>query len=178
MTDISPELVSRLLRQHGPALVLYAQQRCDTAEDVVQEAFLKLVQQPQAPDRPLAWLYRVVRNAALNAARAASRRGRNEAQAAHRGEPWFESDVQQSLDGRAAVAALKSLPVEEREVVVARVWGGLAFEELADLVGVSTSTAYRRYLSGLEQLRRQLERSGTNSDVTQPQNRESGHGSF
>jgi DNA-directed RNA polymerase specialized sigma24 family protein len=34
----------------------------------VQEAFLKLVEQRSQPDRPLAWLYRVVRNGAISAA--------------------------------------------------------------------------------------------------------------
>src|SRR5438309_2325962 len=76
---MGPELLGRLLDQHASALVLYARQWCTAPEDVVQEAFLKLVAQPKPPASPVAWLYRVVRNGALSAARAARRRRHHEA---------------------------------------------------------------------------------------------------
>ena len=50
-------------------------------------------------------------------------------------------------------AAIASLPDELREVVVARTWGGLNFEQIAELAGCSTSTAHRRYEAGLVALR-------------------------
>ena len=34
-----------------------------------------------------------------------------------------------------ATRALEGLPLAEREVVVARIWGGLSFEEIAGLTG-------------------------------------------
>jgi RNA polymerase sigma-70 factor (ECF subfamily) len=52
---------------------------------------------------------------------------------------------------------LAALDPELREVVVARTWGGLGFEQIAALVGCSTSTAHRRYLAGLAVLRERLE---------------------
>ena len=59
--------LGRLVDRHAAALELYARQWCDTPEDVVQEAFLKLAGQRPLPDKPAAWLFRVVRNGALNA---------------------------------------------------------------------------------------------------------------
>ena len=50
MSTISPRHLSHLLREHGPALVLYAEQLCRTAEDVVQEAFLRLTEQADMPE--------------------------------------------------------------------------------------------------------------------------------
>ena len=44
------ELVSRLLDEHGARLVLYMQQWCEWPEDVVQEAFIRLVQQRPVPE--------------------------------------------------------------------------------------------------------------------------------
>ena len=67
---MNPDLLGRLIDRHAPALELYARQWCDTAEDVVQEAFVKLAGQNPAPDHPAAWLFRAVRNGALNAATA------------------------------------------------------------------------------------------------------------
>ena len=64
MSAVGPELLTRLIDEYGPALVLYARQWCNAPEDVVQEALLRLVEQPALPKDVLAWLYRVVRNAA------------------------------------------------------------------------------------------------------------------
>jgi RNA polymerase sigma factor (sigma-70 family) len=156
MSEISPQLLSRLLRQHGPALVLYARQWCRVPEDVVQEAFVRLVEQERMPDNPVGWLYRVVRNGALNAARASDRRNRHESEAAGRFKPWFEQSDDQLLDGRDATEALQQLPDTLREIVIARLWGGLSFDDIAELSGVSAATTFRRYRAGLEALRERL----------------------
>jgi len=131
---MGPELLGRLVDQHAAALVLYARQWCAVPEDVVQESFLKLVVQRQAPDKPLPWLYRVVRNAAISAARTARRRQRHEAAAAAQAPMWFTADTE-GLDGAAATAALQALPLEEREVIVVHLWGGLTFEQIAEVAG-------------------------------------------
>ena len=156
MEMLPRETVIRLWDEHSAALVLYAQQWCDAPEDVVQEAFLMLVRQGVAPDNPVGWIYRVVRNRAINAARGRGRRGRREAATAARGELWFEPADGDRLDAAAATDALKHLPVEQREAIVARLWGGLSFEEIARISGSSTSTVYRCYQRGLEALRERL----------------------
>jgi len=145
----------RLLDNHGPSLLLYARQWCDAPEDVVQEAFLKLVALRQSPRAVVPWLYRVVRNAALDASKAARRRQRRESAAA-RPVRWFVEPEVEGLDAAAAVAALQRLPVEEREAIVARLWGGLSFEQIAEVAGCSASTAFRRYSAGLDALRKEL----------------------
>jgi len=156
MSPVPPELLSRLLREHGPPLVLYARQWCHTPEDVVQEAFLRLMEQEQLPENVAAWLYRVVRNGALNAARSAARREKHESAAARRGEPWFESGWDERFDAATATDALQGLPLEQRETIVARLWGGLSLAEIAQISGTSISTVYRRYQAGIEALREKL----------------------
>jgi RNA polymerase sigma-70 factor (ECF subfamily) len=145
----------RLVDRHGPPLVLYARQWCDTPEDVVQEAFLKLAALRQPPRVVVPWLYRVVRNAALDVVKAARRRQRRESVVA-RPERWFVESEVEGLDAAAAVEALRRLPEDEREVLVARLWGGLGFEQIAEVAGCSTSTAFRRYNAGLDALRQLL----------------------
>ena len=156
MNAVGPELLTRLLDEHGGALVLYARQWCDTAEDVVQEALLKLVRQAEKPENVVGWVYRVVRNGAISASRSARRRGRREADAARRGETWFDPSQGQRLDAATATAALKQLPIEQRETIVARLWGGLTLEQIAELTDSSKSTVQRRYQSGLSALRERL----------------------
>jgi RNA polymerase sigma-70 factor (ECF subfamily) len=151
---MGPEPLGHLLDTRAAALVLFARQWCATPDDVVQEAFVRLAALPTPPHDPVAWLYRAVRNGALSAARADRRRKRHESAAAS-GE-WFLPAEQSSLDGATAAAAIESLPPEEREVVVAHLWGGLTFEQIGEISGVSSSTAHRRYQSALESLRAKL----------------------
>jgi RNA polymerase sigma-70 factor (ECF subfamily) len=58
------------------------------------------------------------------------------------------------------------LPLELREVIVARLWGGLTFEAVAALAGTSVPTAHRRYQAGLAQLRERLEGRWTRTRST------------
>jgi RNA polymerase sigma factor (sigma-70 family) len=151
------ELLGRLLDRHADALALYARQWCEVPEDVVQDAFVKLAAQRRPPDDPAAWLFRVVRNGAINAAVAARRRRRHEAAAAAEMPGWFAPEPGGgAIDPESAEAELRALPIEQREVIVARLWGGLTFEQIAELAGCSSSTAHRLYQSGLTTLRGRL----------------------
>ncbi len=152
---MEPELLARLIERHAAALVLYARQWCAAAEDVVQEALVKLAGQRVLPRNVPAWLYRVVRNGAISAARAESRRRRHEAEAAQ-ARPWFQADTDAVMDSETATLALRQLPLEQREIIVAHLWGGLSFEDAGQLAGCSSSTAHRRYLAGLALLRERL----------------------
>jgi RNA polymerase sigma-70 factor (ECF subfamily) len=156
MRGIGPEELGRLVDAHGAALVLYARQWCAAPEDVVQEAFVKLTALATAPANPAAWLYAVVRNAALSTSRAERRRQRRESACAARKTEWFEPGNEGELDPELAARALETLPPAEREVIVAHLWGGLTFEEIGDLLGSSASTAHRHYAAGLVRLRERL----------------------
>jgi RNA polymerase sigma-70 factor (ECF subfamily) len=153
---MGPELLGQLFDEHAAALVLYARQWCATPEDVVQEALVKLVAQKKPPDRLVPWLYRVVRNGAISAARSNKRRRQHEAVAAARTPAWFVPTEASAIDGATASAALQTLPLEQREAIVAHLWGGLTFEQIGELAGASSSTAHRWYLAGLSALRERL----------------------
>jgi RNA polymerase sigma factor (sigma-70 family) len=153
---VGPLLLGRLLDEHAAALELYARQFCRCPEDVVQEALIELVRQPAAPREIVAWLYRVVRNKALSASRSADRRQRREAAVAAERAEWFVPADDAPVNTRAVSDALESLPTDQREVVVAHVWGGLTFEEIGQLTGVSDSAAHRRYTAALSALRGRL----------------------
>jgi RNA polymerase sigma factor (sigma-70 family) len=157
MAAITLEQLQQLLDGHAAALVLYARQWCDTPEDVVQDALVQLMAEPAAPQNPVAWLYRTVRNRAINAGRARRRRAAHEAQAAMQARSWFVPAACDRLDAAAATEALAALPLELREVIVARLWGALPLEEIARLAGTSVSTAHRRYQQGIAALRERLE---------------------
>lgn len=148
-------LIRRLYEDFGPALVLYARSLLGdgaAAEDVVQQVFVKLLEgRVPAPTEPKPYLYRAVRNAALNARRDEGRRRPWPEQ-----EPAFEAAPGREDEREELEKALEGLPQEQRETVVMKVWGGMTFEEIAALAGVSLNTAASRYRYGMEKLRERL----------------------
>ena len=152
---LSTEAVRQLYEQHGPALLLYARSfvaERTTAEDAVHQVFLKLLRGETANlDKPLAYLYRAVRNSAINARRASARETPLDGQ-----ERWFAHRGGELEAGLALQGALADLPDEQREVVIMRIWSGLTLEEAAAATGVPLNTVASRYRYALEKLRERL----------------------
>jgi len=148
------DYVRRVLNTHGTALKLYARQWCRAPDDAVQEALLKLIRQRRRPAEIAPWLFRVVRNEAISMARGESRRQRRETIVAS-DETWFCAS-EELLDGKTATEALGLLPLEIREIVIAKIWGELTLTQIAGITGLSVSTVHRRIESGLTQLRERL----------------------
>ncbi len=146
--------LAELIDRHAAALALFARQWCAVPDDVVQDAFCRYVVQSPPPNDPAAWLFRVVRNLAMDAGKAERRRRAREGRVAK--AEWFAEREIDGLDAEAAVAALEALPAEPREVIVARLWGGLTLEQVAAATGCSVSTAHRRYETGIAMLRERL----------------------
>jgi RNA polymerase sigma-70 factor (ECF subfamily) len=60
-------------------------------------------------------------------------------------------------DSLAVIDALDELEASERELVVMRIWGGLKYEEIAEALAISISSAHRQYERALTKLRQILE---------------------
>ena len=154
-SDMTPRQLADLVAAHAPALALYARTWCASPDDAVQDASCKLAALRTAPADPAAWLFRAARNAAIDLGRADRRRKRRE-EAVARPDGWFVEAEIDGLDAADAVAALESLPPEQREVIVARLWGGLTLEQATAAAGCAVSTAFRRYEAGIAALRDRL----------------------
>ena len=145
---------AQLFAAHAARLVLYARQWLDraAAEDVVQEVYLRLLAQRNAPDNVKAWLYRAVRNEAISQQRSSNRRRQREQRSAET-EVWFEPDQATWIDGASAKAAMEALPDVQREIIVLRIWGQMTLKEIAQITGSSTSSVFDQYRAGLKALR-------------------------
>jgi RNA polymerase sigma factor (sigma-70 family) len=127
------------------------------AEDVTALAFERLYRSRERLDRsrgtPRAWLFGIVRNAALDELR----RRRRQALNAHSVEPIEVGDASQAIEHaerRATVqAALLELSPREREVVLLKFHGQLTNGELARVLGISESNAGTRLHRALVRLR-------------------------
>ena len=58
-----------------------------------------------------------------------------------------------SEESQLLTEALAKVPLEQREVIILRLKGGMRFKEIADLQGVSLGTVQARYKYGLDRLR-------------------------
>lgn len=157
---IDLDRVTKLVIERAPRLTLYARQWLDaaSADDVVQEALTALLTQRTMPNDPIAWMYRTVRNAAIDHARVSSRRRKREAAVAQSRQEWFDDRPENLIDAETAERVLKNLPSDQREVVVMRIWGELGFAQIAEILQISVSTVHARYTGALQQMRNELEK--------------------
>jgi RNA polymerase sigma-70 factor, ECF subfamily len=153
----APDIV-QLYRQYGHGLFAYARSlsgRRETAEDVVQEAFLRLLgsESPLAKSSPSAFLYGVVRNLSLDETRQSAMHHRHEpAVARSLAERVSKGLGDEQAMMQVALAELEELPLDQREVVVLKVFSGMTFEEIGDLLHLPAATAASRYRYALEKL--------------------------
>ncbi|MEZ6135240.1 MAG: sigma-70 family RNA polymerase sigma factor [Pirellulaceae bacterium] len=154
---ISPAEITVLWRKHASGLELLARARFpDKADDLVQEAFIRLAKQPTAPDDPLSWLLKTVRNLAIDAARSEARRKRREQLFYEtQSPPMRDADAPQFSAAELNVA-LHRLTAEDRDIVIAHLWNSMTFRQIAKAFSMSSSTVNRRYLRALQQLKNEL----------------------
>ena len=150
MANVDPW--SPFLEKHAGALILYARQWVDChadAEDVVQDGFVRYWR--SSPGREdIGLLFSCVRTAALDFARRESRMQKREELFARQQitvTPSVSTEQQECIE-----TALLTLPLEQREVLVMKIWGGLTFAEIAGALKISPNTAASRYRYGIEAL--------------------------
>jgi RNA polymerase sigma-70 factor (ECF subfamily) len=148
---------------HGPRLLLCARQWTRSladAEDVVQEAFVRYWRhQRQLPGDPQALLVTSIRRAAIDLARRETRRAAREEKADGGREDRVGFDPQPGEDRERRMeieSALRSLPDEQREVLVLKIWNELTFEQIAGALAIPLNTAASRYRYALAALRKEL----------------------
>lgn len=153
--------------REGARLYLFARQQCRSAadaEDVLQEALVKVWKQLGRGDRVA--VMGAIRRAALDRYRREGRRERREEGAAAdyfggmgagAEEPWFAGGGEDRERREALERAVRELPNGQREVVVGKIWGGITFEELGQVLGIPAATAASRYRSALGRLKAMLE---------------------
>jgi RNA polymerase sigma-70 factor (ECF subfamily) len=144
----------------APGLLLFARQWVQSAadaEDIVQEAFVKFWRRNHnIHNRAL--LYSAVRSIALDFIRRDTRRARREATVFAEAEPSIEPQFELEDDTQSALAAaVASLPHDQREVLVLKIWNDLTFSEIAGALRISQNTAASRYRYALGNLKKSLQ---------------------
>jgi RNA polymerase sigma-70 factor (ECF subfamily) len=125
--------------------------RADLAEDAVHAAFAKLAQLESPPLDSKLYVFRCVRNAAIDLARTRSRR-KEETLHADWDAPGAEAQAEDSDVLRCVAAAIERLDDASREVIELRLHADLCFREIAELVDEPLPTVASRYRRALNKL--------------------------
>ena len=132
----------------------------ERAEDAVQEAFCRLFRLQRKPRHLKAYVFRSVRNAAVDQLRR-SPPGKLEVTEAlfdpadDPGKTAAENEFK-----RDVARAMRSLTDDQREAVVQHLYAGLTFREIAAAREVSSNTVSSWYRRGIGGLRKLLEKHG------------------
>jgi RNA polymerase sigma-70 factor (sigma-E family) len=158
------DAVTLLYRRHAGGLRRVAVLLVDdeeTAEDVVQDAFIRLHRRwflLRDPDKALAYL----RTSVVNGSRSRLRRRRTERAfvppppGTH---PSAEQAVLLAADLRAVSDGLAELPTRQREVLVLRYYLDLSEAEIADALGISRGSVKSHASRGISALAARMEPS-------------------
>lgn len=135
-----------------------------TAEDLVHQAFLKLIMQAEAgaPDNCPAYLTSAVRNLALNHLRDTMRKSEvalteSDFHAIVDTAPTPEANALYRSELRRVLHAVAALPARRREAFVLNRFEGLSYDEIAVRQGISRNTVISQIVSALAELNRSLE---------------------
>ncbi len=146
-----------LWRAYRGQLLAFVRRHVDddaTAEDLLQEVFLRMHRNPDEPANPRAWLYRVTRNAIADHYRA-----RRPTEALPEGLPAPEADRSERAVRELAECLqpmIERLPERYREAVYLSEVEGRTQREIAEHEGISLSGAKSRVQRGRARLREML----------------------
>lgn len=166
-----------LVRRHQRGLFNFALRQVSapsTAEDIVQEVFVRVVQNVESfkeEARFATWAYTIARNLCIDHLRKRVHR-RHASLDASTGPDSSDAPLVERVAGvgdepadRAAIgrqlgthiaAAVEKLPDDQREVFLLRHLGELPFKEIAEIVGTNENTVKSRMRYALERLQTAL----------------------
>jgi RNA polymerase sigma-70 factor (ECF subfamily) len=134
----------------------------EDADDVIAEVMWAMMvrgRQLGSVRHPKRYLFAAARNRARSVLRRRARSGHGTGAAQEQLQMLNPAGKPTPVEDVAVRQAVMALPLEQREILVLHIWGGLTFEEAAQVVGVSPNTAASRYRYATEKLRKMLKDS-------------------
>ncbi|MDR2512234.1 MAG: sigma-70 family RNA polymerase sigma factor [Puniceicoccales bacterium] len=168
--------VETLVRKNQRALLCYARSLVheeSTAQDIVQETFLRLCKKPPTHENVRSWLFRVCRTRAVDWWR---RQRENTAPSAHNDPKEFRDFFERLPDNTPAPndalqhgetlgilqRQVETLPARQRELLRLKFQGGLSYKEIANTTGLTVTNVGFILHTALATLRQRVNTSLNN----------------
>lgn len=150
--------------QHADALFRYCVFKVrdrDTAKDLLQEAFMKAwdsLSQGNEVQNMRAFLYKILGNLIIDHYRKKKSASLDElSEAGFDPAAPIESTAEDRFDGERAIALIKELPKEYRDVIFMRCIEDMSFKEIAEITGEVENTVAVRFHRGIKKARSQFD---------------------
>jgi RNA polymerase sigma factor (sigma-70 family) len=152
----SDEAFEEIVRRHRSSLVSFAARIAPpgSADDVVQDSMVKAhraLARGDSPDNPRAWLYRIVRNTALNELR--DHRDHEHLDENYDGVEQPPQAAERRQQTARLFQSIQALPQAQREALVARELEGKGHDEIAESLEVSPGAVRQLIFRARESLR-------------------------
>jgi RNA polymerase sigma-70 factor (ECF subfamily) len=156
--------LERLYDDHAPALFGYllslTRHETDT-RDLLQDVFCKIAANPGLLDSvrdPRSFLLRLAHNQMIDSIRRRNAREKINSQLTTDSAELFAPATNPDEDTfrRQVATALAELPSEQRAILHLKLWEGMTFETIAEVLNIPLNTAASRYRYGLDKMRARL----------------------
>ena len=126
----------------------------EAASDVLQNSFLRVVKSRRrfrGVENPVAYLFRIARNEAMRL----GKRGRRSVPAVPLEDDFAAAgdNGEKQADAEMVATALGRVAPEDRELIELKIFAGLTFREIADVIGMPQGTVATRFRRALEAMR-------------------------
>lgn len=138
----------------------YRTQHRETAEDLTSQVFLKALDKFGSYDASrgtfVAWAYRIARNALIDHYRAT----RDTLDIEDVWDLPSDANVARDAEARERIEKLRpylaALPKDQRELVLLRLWDGLSYAEISEIVGKSEDACKMAFSRTVAKLRKDV----------------------
>ena len=168
-SDALAELIGRYKDRLYAYLLRLSRSR-DTADDLVQEVFIKIIKKPDSygeRQKFSAWLFTVAHHVMMDHFRSAARRREESLDAAAEGspspvemlasaDPGPDRVLEDAVRTAKLQAAFDRLSADQREIFLMRHYSELSFKEIAEILGVPIGTVLARMSRAMAKMRREI----------------------
>ncbi len=159
----APRNITELFRVEESALLYFAMgivRRRSVAEELVQEAFLRLNREWGNIENPRAWLYRTIRNLAINHLRDAHPETQLDEERASQDEGLPRDQLGRNEAIGTIRMLLAEMPEEDRNLVTLKYHDELKYQDISKRTGLSVGNVGFRLHHILKRLLDGLQRAG------------------
>ncbi len=127
------------------------------AEDAVHEAICRVLKNEMRPRELRSYLFRSVRNAALDQVRSKSFQAEMLPEVVLDSSPQPAIAAEEAEFQRNVAESMRQLSADQRETIIEHLFGELTFQEIATMRDVPLGTVVSWYRRGIETLRQKME---------------------
>lgn len=132
----------------------------ETAEDLTSIVFMKALEKIQSYNQQKSafntWLYTIARNTLFDYFRSYKEQGQLDEALKYASRENVSTEVSNKIEMEKVQSLLYKLESEQRDLIIMRVWDGLSFKEISEILGKSEAASKMQFGRTLKFLQSQI----------------------